>query len=163
MDDPGGFLSGVWRGITDPIVEDWRAGNPGEAIGRGLFGVAELLVGGKGLTRLRRGADAGPGGAGPVRVGQAGEDGVRAVYSIGPKVQMRVNGCTRIPDGLPATTLSEVKNVSSLSYTQQLRDFADHAGKNGLTFDLYVRPTTQLSGPLQDAIRQGTINLKFIP
>jgi hypothetical protein len=57
-----------------------------------------------------------------------------------------------------------VKNVGSLSYTNQLRDFAAYARANpGWTFDLYVRPTTQLSGPLQQAIANGDIALRFIP
>jgi hypothetical protein len=56
-----------------------------------------------------------------------------------------------------------VKNVKSLSYTQQLRDFADIAKQQGLQYDLYVRPSTQLSGPLTQAIQDGVINLKFIP
>lgn len=61
-----------------------------------------------------------PGGAGPVRVGQAGEDAVRGAYDIGDKVPIRVAGRGRIPDGLTPSTLSEVKNVASLSYTRQL-------------------------------------------
>jgi hypothetical protein len=68
-----------------------------------------------------------------------------------------------IPDGLTRTALSEVKNVSSLSYTQQLRDFAAHASANGLRFDLWVRPTTQLSGPLAQEVANGAINLRYIP
>jgi hypothetical protein len=64
---------------------------------------------------------------------------------------------------LTSTVLSEVKNVGSLSYTQQLRDFAAYAGQNGLRFDLWVRPTTQLSGPLADEVARGAINLRFIP
>ena len=110
-------------------------------------------------------ADAGRGGAAAVRTGQAGEAAVRAANNIGPltKTPISINGRTRIPDGLTPTTLSEVKNVASQSYTQQLRDFAAYAQQSGRTFDLYVRPNTRLSGPLQDAIRNGTINLKFIP
>jgi hypothetical protein len=37
---------------------------------------------------------------------------------------------------LNGTTLGEVKNVSSLSYTNQLRDFAAYAKQEGLTFNL---------------------------
>ena len=59
--------------------------------------------------------------------------------------------------------LSEVKNVKSLSYTQQLRDFAAHASSNKLDFHLWVRPTTQLSGPLGLDVANGTIKLRFIP
>ena len=110
-------------------------------------------------------ADAGRGGAAAVRTGQAGEAAVRAANNIGPltKTPISINGRTRIPDGLTPGTLSEVKNVASQSYTQQLRDFAAYAQQTGRSFDLYVRPNTRLSGPLQDAIANGTINLKFIP
>lgn len=59
--------------------------------------------------------------------------------------------------------LSEVKNVSSLSFTRQLRDFADFAQQTGRQFDLYVRRSTRLSGPLKDAVQEGRINLLFIP
>ena len=103
------------------------------------------------------------GGAAAVRVGQAGEAAVRGAFNIGEKAAIQVAGRTRIPDGLTSTVLSEVKNVGSLSYTQQLRDFAQYAGQNGLRFDLYVRPSTQLSGPLSDAVQSGVINLRFIP
>jgi Restriction endonuclease fold toxin 7 len=60
--------------------------------------------------------------------------------------------------------LSEVKNVESLSYARQLRDFADYAQQTGRRFDLYVRPNTSLSGPLERAVGPGgPINLRFIP
>jgi RHS repeat-associated protein len=68
----------------------------------------------------------------------------------------------RIPDGLTNTVLSEVKNVGQLSFTNQLRDFASYAQSNGLNFNLYVRPTTQLSGPLQQAINEGQVMLKYL-
>jgi RHS repeat-associated protein len=95
-------------------------------------------------------------------LGQAGED---AVGITGPKVSIEIpgSGQIRIPDALTDTTLTEVKNVGSLSYTQQLQDFTTYSQANGLDFQLYVRPSTQLSGPLQQAITNGQINLNFIP
>jgi hypothetical protein len=65
----------------------------------------------------------------------------------------------RIPEELNSTTLGEVKNVSRLSYTNQLRDFAAYAKDNGLEFNLYVRGGTRVSGPLQAAIDSGDSNL----
>lgn len=59
--------------------------------------------------------------------------------------------------------LTEVKNVASLSYTTQLRDFTAFSKDAGLRFDLFVRPTTQLSGPLEGAIEAGAISLRNIP
>ncbi len=97
------------------------------------------------------------------QIGRAGEDAVSAAYDIGKKQKFSINGRNRIPDGVTSTTLSEVKNVKSLSYTKQLRDFADIAKQQGLKYDLYVRPSTKLSGPLSQAIENGVINLKFIP
>ena len=68
----------------------------------------------------------------------------------------------RIPDGLSSTTLSEVKNVRRLSYTSQLRDFSAFAKEANLSFDLYVRPDTRMTIPLQEAIGRGDINLRTI-
>jgi hypothetical protein len=65
----------------------------------------------------------------------------------------------RIPDELTSTALGEVKNVANLSHTNQLRDFAAYAQQEGLMFNLDVRGSTTLSGPLQDAVSAGQINL----
>jgi hypothetical protein len=113
----------------------------------------------------RSGSVASRGGAAAVRLGQAGEAAVRATYDIGPAAKTLINvaGRTRIPDGLKPGVLSEVKNVAYQGLTSQLRDFMNYAATNRLRMDLYVRPTTVLSGPLQDAIRSGLINLRFIP
>lgn len=69
----------------------------------------------------------------------------------------------RIPDGLNwnTRTLSEVKNVRYQSLTNQLRDNLAFVQKNpGFRFDLHVRSTTRLSGPLQQQITAGNINLR---
>lgn len=102
-------------------------------------------------------------GAQVVRTGHTAEEAVRAAYDIGEKVPIVINGKTRIPDGMTATTITEVKNVARLSYTKQLRDLAEYARKTGRRFDLYVRRDTVLSGPLQEAVEQGLIHLRFIP
>ncbi len=53
-------------------------------------------------------------------LGIAGE---QAVGLSGAKTAIQVGGRTRIPDALTRTTLTEVKNVKTLSFTRQLRDF----------------------------------------
>lgn len=98
-------------------------------------------------------------GAAPVRLGQAGERAVREAYDIGPKVPITIGGRTRIPDALTSTTLSEIKNVASLSYTRQLREYAQYAQQTGRTFDLYVRHGTSISGPLQRAADLGELQI----
>lgn len=50
--DPTESWPALWHGLTNPIVEDWKAGNEGEAIGRGIFGVLEVIVGSKGVSKL---------------------------------------------------------------------------------------------------------------
>jgi len=99
----------------------------------------------------------------PNEIGQAGESAVRGEYDIGDKSPIDINGRSRIPDGLTPETLSEVKNVARQCFSRQLRDFLDFAQQTGRDFDLYTRPDTILSGPLQDAIEDGLINQLFIP
>jgi RHS repeat-associated protein len=65
----------------------------------------------------------------------------------------------RIPDELNSSVIGEVKNVKRLSYSSQLRDSAAYAKQKGLTFNLYVRGSTKLSGPLQRAVNNRAINL----
>jgi hypothetical protein len=96
-------------------------------------------------------------------LGEAGESAVRAAYDIGLKQAIDVGGQARFPDGLTTSVVSEVKNVQSLSYTQQLQDLAKFAQQTGRRFDLYVRYNTRLSGPLQQAAQSGRVNLRFIP
>lgn len=100
------------------------------------------------------------------QIGREGEVAVRAAHDIGDKVRIEINpGQFRIPDGINTDlkVLSEVKNVKNLSFTKQLRDYSSFAQQNGLGFDLYVRPSTTLSGPLSNAIDSGLINQIFIP
>jgi len=95
-------------------------------------------------------------------VGANGEINVRLSADIGDKTPIQWNGKTLVPDGLTNTTVSEVKNVGDLSFTQQLRDYADFAQQTGRTFNLYTRPNTNLSGPLKEAISKGLINRQDI-
>ncbi|HOD01859.1 MAG: tRNA nuclease WapA precursor [Firmicutes bacterium ADurb.Bin300] len=67
-------------------------------------------------------------------------------------------GNYRIPDGLTNTVLSEVKNYSgTLSYTAQLRDFVSYPQANGL--QMYLHTNAALSGPMQQMVDSGTIQL----
>jgi RHS repeat-associated protein len=140
--------------LCDPGAQMSIGDVPGAAIFQGLgvfarLGVAAEETGLSGTALARS-------------LGQAGED---AVGITGPKVSIEIpgSGQIRIPDALTESTLTEVKNVGSLSYTQQLRDFTTYSQVNGLDFRLYVRPSSQLSGPLQQAITNGQVNLNFIP
>jgi len=102
----------------------------------------------------------GRGGIGPVQIGQAGE---RAVGLSGPKKAIMHGGRKLFPDQVTKTTLTEVKNVATQSFTKQLRNYLAYAQQNGLKFELYTRSTTQLSGPLDAARSNGTIIIKPIP
>ncbi|MXP09882.1 hypothetical protein GRI68_06790 [Altererythrobacter halimionae] len=58
-----------------------------------------------------------------------------------------------------AGTLSEVKNVNSLSFTRQLHDMQAIADAQGLRFDLYVRKDAEyLSGQLLKAEKTSNFN-----
>lgn len=98
-------------------------------------------------------------------LGREGEAAVRSAYDIGEKTAFNIGGRTRIPDGINEVSgvLSEVKNVESLSFTRQLRDYMEYSKQQGFRFDLYTRPDTRLSAPLQNAIDSGFINHVHIP
>jgi|AntRauTorckE5430_2_1112549.scaffolds.fasta_scaffold01454_3 RHS repeat-associated protein len=98
-------------------------------------------------------------------LGKAGEES-----SIVNKYKGRIPSFTgtknyRIPDGLTNSALFEVKNVKSLSYTNQLRDFLhfSEANPNQLQFLLYTRAKTKLSSPLKKLISEGRITHMHIP
>ncbi|MGH3391007.1 MAG: putative toxin, partial [Actinomadura sp.] len=95
-------------------------------------------------------------GPDPCRVGQAGE---RAAGITKNTNKVQINGRTRIPDELNATTIGEVKNVKYQHLSTQLKDDLAYARQNGLQFNLYVRSDTRLSGPLQELVDAGRINL----
>ncbi|MBK8726817.1 MAG: immunoglobulin domain-containing protein [Holophagaceae bacterium] len=130
-----------------------------------LLTAAPGVMKGRALTVAMKTEAAASGGAQAVRAGQAGEAAVQAAYDIGKKEIIDVAGRARIPDGInrAAGTLSEVKNVKSLSFTSQLRDFAAYAKLNRLRFDLYVKQGAELSKPLQQAVKDGLVNLREIP
>jgi hypothetical protein len=97
-----------------------------------------------------------------------GRDGELAAQIV--KNTERIESLTRtaayrIPDALEKTTLilTEVKNVKSLSLTNQLKDFILYGQRNSMEVVLRVRPTTMLSKPLQDAIKRGDLILQFLP
>jgi phosphoserine phosphatase len=75
------------------------------------------------------------------------------IDSYSPKVEYR------IPDILnhDETFLVEVKNVTKLSLTEQLRDFILWTQERGYKFILITRDDTTISKPLQEMINAGKI------
>ena len=69
----------------------------------------------------------------------------------------------RVPDLLDhaAKIIGEGKNYegTTLSLTNQIKDDVAYAQQNGYQMVLYVRQSTQLTGPLQQPVDQGTITL----
>jgi len=78
------------------------------------------------------------------RVRQMGAEGEQAVGLTGPKMAVRIpgKGNLRYPDGLTATTITEVKNVGYQPLTSQLRDDIALAKATGRSVVLWVRPST---------------------
>ena len=97
------------------------------------------------------------------RIGRVGEDAVGIKPGV-PKASVRMlSGTNRYPDIFTQEVIGDVKNVARLSFTQQLQDYAAFAQATGRKFHLYVKPTTKLTGPLNEAILSGQIDLKYIP
>ncbi len=118
--------------------------------------VAAIKVAEKGGAKAARGA---------AQLGRAGEAAAGIVKNTERIASASGTAAYRVPDVLnhSARVIGEVKNVGSLSYTSQLRDFVSYASSNGYRFELWVRPTTQLSGPLQQAVSSGDVVLRFLP
>lgn len=78
-----------------------------------------------------------------------------------PKTPIEINGRTRIPDELDpqAMTIKEVKNVNSLSATQQIKDMIDIANQRGYRFELVVDSRTTVSGPLQKLLDENGLSI----
>jgi len=68
----------------------------------------------------------------------------------------------RVPDGLTDTVLSEVKNVNYQGYTSQIQDYLKYSQDNEITFELWTRPDTIISKPLQNLIDNGDIIQKYL-
>jgi hypothetical protein len=100
-----------------------------------------------------------------VRAGQAGEAAAGITKNTRRIPSALDPGRSRVPDVFDPGTgiLGEVKNVGYQSYSRQLRDYAAIAQREGLAFQLTLRPTTKLSGPLQQEVRRGTIQLRYLP
>ncbi|NJL26808.1 MAG: hypothetical protein HC897_02475 [Thermoanaerobaculia bacterium] len=146
--------AGVSRALLEgDELERVRFGMSHGAIDTG--GVPEFLIF-LPVGRIRPSIGFSRGGIGPVRVGRAGEAaaGIRP-----PKTRIEINGRTRIPDELTATRLREVKNVQSLSLTRQVRDLRDFSQATNRSFVLDVRHGTRLTGPLQQEVDAGVIQL----
>jgi len=149
---------------TQQVTRD----NVGHAIGYGLEKTAEAVVLSKGAGVVKNAL----GGAEVVNAtktaGQLGREGMAATGI--EQNTTRIPSATgtaayRVPDGLnvQGKVLSEVKNVATQSYTNQIKDYVHYSQQNGYSFDLYLRPTTQITQPLQTQITNGTINLKILP
>lgn len=103
-------------------------------------------------------------------MGRAAEDAVGIDQANKVRIPSETKpGSYRIPDRLTPYALDEVKNVSYLEYTSQLKDFVKHAQQNNLQMNLYIRPEgtiygakTQLSPALQNLYKQGTIKIFYI-
>jgi hypothetical protein len=103
------------------------------------------------------------GGVCPNQVGQAGENAAGISRNTDT---ININGRARIPDEVNDTTIGAVKNVGYQHLSTQIQDYMAYAQQNGLKFNLYVRQgaDTVLSGPLQEAVDSGDINLfRVIP
>ena len=90
--------------------------------------------------------------------GRAGEVASGIIKNKGHIDSLTGTAHYRIPDGLTEKVLSEVKNYSgTLSLTNQLKDFILYSQSQKLEMHLYTN--AHLSGPLQQLVDNGTIQL----
>ncbi len=157
----GGITGAVASKLIYGKVNGWRVLS-GIAIG-GVLG----YIGGAffGASGIKGGTLASKIKMSKVRwIGKIGEQ-----MSKWPKNTVRIDSSTRsakyrIPDYLnfDKKVLGEVKNVKRLSFTKQIEDFMLYSEKNGLTFIIKVRKTTQFSPKLKTLIDAGRIAISYI-
>jgi RHS repeat-associated protein len=99
-------------------------------------------------------------------IGKAGELTVQRIIGLTHNTEslfVRATGNFRIPDfwDRSTNTIYEVKNVSELAFTSQIRDMALWAAENGGTFQLWVRNGAQLTPQMQQAVNQGLVQLHW--
>jgi RHS repeat-associated protein len=168
VDASAGFGDAVSFGLTDRIREAMGTNEvvnkrSGAYLGGTAAGIVVGTIATSGLGTEAEVANGAERMAAVRAVGRAGEEAAGITKNSTRIASVTRPGTYRIPDELTSGVISEVKNVARQGLTSQLRDFIAHAQANGLRFDLYVRRTTQLSGPLQDAVRQGLVNLRYLP
>jgi RHS repeat-associated protein len=97
-----------------------------------------------------------------------GKEGERAAgISSGPKIGIEIpsTGRYRFPDEINEAKkiIKEVKNRIRVDLSKQLRDYIEYAKANGYRVELYIRPSTKLSGPLRELVDKGIVTIKNIP
>ena len=154
----GNALSGqksTWGGAAKAALKGAVEGVAFGAIGKGIQAAGKAYKAAK-ATKAAKAAEAAEAAkvakytqGTPSEVGKIGE----RLAGIDPtaKQTIQINGRTRIPDAMSATTLTEVKNVKYISNTQQLRDYADYAKLTNRALELYVRPTTKVAKTVTEA------------
>ena len=95
-------------------------------------------------------------------VREAGKEGERLAGIV--KNTKRIPSATksrnfRVPDELNETTIGEVKNVAKQDWTKQLQDDAAYAKEHKLTFNLYVKKTTEPTPALLKAEKEGLVHI----
>ena len=100
-----------------------------------------------------------------IDAGKAGEAAVNAIKNTERLDSVLGTANYRVPDILDKNNqvLGEIKNVNSLSYTTQLRDYYAIAEKINYKFQLTIRQNTKLSTSLQNIVKSGNITLRYLP
>lgn len=96
--DPKGVLGGMWNSIKDPIVDDWKSGNQGEAIGRGAWGVVEAVFGAKGLTKLSKAGKAASGADDLARLTPSQQKSLRSLQRQAEEHRSKLDAYRADPD-----------------------------------------------------------------
>jgi RHS repeat-associated protein len=133
----------MWLSIAETI-----------ALGLDIDGGTEVEA----VDLMTRALEAGDSIAEARRIGLEGEE----LAQIDQAAKVRIPSLTgsaayRVPDELTATALKEVKNVSKLNMTSQLRDFLEYCQKTGRTFTVIVREDTTLSARVTELRDEGKI------
>ena len=160
--DPKESWPALWHGLTNPIVEDWKNGNEGEAIGRGIFGVLEVIVGSKGVSKvgkvIKKGPDAPEAPRTPKPDPAKPDAPVHDARTAAALITLEQSGANfskdaiRFADELPEG--SPIKSSSGVAFLETGN------GGAGLQHILHGNPATGSKGHLQDFANRGVPEAK---
>ncbi|MGH2750230.1 MAG: RHS repeat-associated core domain-containing protein [Actinomycetota bacterium] len=120
----GEFGSSLWHSVSGPIIEDWKAGNPGEAIGRIIPGI----IGTKGLDKLAKAGKATRGISGSRRFVVGSDGAARVIMQFGDEsIELSGHALRRMTSR--GVGLDEVQNV--LGSSSPFRYYHENVWKTG--------------------------------
>ncbi len=130
--DPGGTALALGKAIVAPIVEDWKAGRYGEALGRGTFEVVATIVADKGLDKLGKLGKVDEVVEGAARYGDEVGNATRAGDGLGDTISRRIPCLNSFSARTQVVTVAGAVAIGKLQVGDRVLAYNAATGSNGI-------------------------------